>query len=114
MKSFVESLNLEPKQLREERVKTFVENIESDAVVIRLDAKRQVNELNSKLSQLTDLGEDNTMSIASKLKNINTRNLMEEIYKTAVELRVAEQNLEVIDKAFNELFPKSKYAEGKE
>lgn len=105
LQSFEKALNADAKTLRQSRVANFVENAKSDAILLIQQKERAIREMEDKLSNLLDLGEDTTISIAQKVQNVNTKDMMAQIYQLSVDIELARQDLEIMRKVHSQLFP---------
>jgi hypothetical protein len=105
LQSFEKALNASAADLRQTRVSNFVKNAKADADLLIQTKERTIRQMEDRLSSLLDLGEDNTMSIAKKVQNVNTNQLMSKIYQLSVDIELAKQDLEIMKKVNAQLFP---------
>lgn len=105
IKPFSVALNASAAELRKSRVANFVQNAKSDAELILKDKERSIRDMEDKLARLLDLGEDQTISIASKIKDIDTKEMMKEVYQLGVDIELERQDLKIMQDLFNSLFP---------
>lgn len=62
-------------------------------------------EKESRLAQLLDLGESTTVSISQKLRDIDSKKLMAEVYQLTIDIDDVKRELKIMIETRDSLFP---------
>lgn len=105
LQSFKKSLNASTKELKEVRVLNFVKEAKMNADLFIQEKEREIMEKESRLAQLLDLGESTTVSISQKLRDIDSKKLMAEVYQLTIDIDDAKRELKIMTETRDSLFP---------
>lgn len=106
-KSFFDSLNVSTSELKTQRVGNFIKNSKDYSNMLLSTKEMQVRQLENDFERTRDLGDDTTMSIASRISKADPKEVMTNLHKINVELQQARQELEWMKQLHAELYPET-------
>jgi hypothetical protein len=101
---FVQMLTASDKTIKANRAQHL-----ADSTVLEVEAKmteirRRKNTLVNKITDLTDLAPENTYSLRPGSKDFNASKWTEELFKTKLDLKLVDIELETIEEIHSEFF----------
>lgn len=107
MKSIEEIVGASNKDLKDSRVSSALKNMAS---VSEQKIQNKIVDFRNKRMQfdsLLDLGDDNTMDIAAKIRKINPKEFTDKVSKQAEELVILARSIDIDVAVHNQLFTKN-------
>lgn len=105
-KSFKETLDLDSKAIRSERISTFLETAEANSEILINQKENQLRSLKLELKKLMDLNGDSSLSLAGSLTKTDTMDIMYKIHELHIQIKDMEEDLKTMRETHATLFPK--------
>lgn len=106
MKNLKEQLSLGANEMRDLRVSNFCANAETNAKLLIAQIEGKIRNLEEKRETLLDLGDDTSIAIATRIKGVDSNELMKEVYELGFEIRENQRILKSMTEDYEILFGK--------
>lgn len=108
MQSFESIIGGSAKEVKDVRVKNATRSIQTQSEMDLAGMIQEYRQLQNDLESTLDLGITNTTDVATNLKDIKPKELLETVNTTAQKMAILARKIKIAVKIHNTLFPSSK------
>lgn len=108
MQSFELIIGGSAKEVKDVRVKNATRSIQTQSEMDLAGMVQEYRQLQNDLESTLDLGITNTTDVATNLKDIKPKELLETVNSTAQKMAILARKIKIAAKIHNTLFPSSK------